>query len=202
MSILTKLSDKARYPGDPKIIEKGPGSLTGADRAARGLGWFSIALGLSELLLAPRYTRAFGIQGREGLVRLFGARELLHGVLTLSVSKEAGLWSRVGGDALDVVAMATALRSPRANRGRITAALIVLAGAGLADVMAAQAVTERESRTRGSRRTYQDRSGFPQGVDRARGAARGAAVAFSESVQYATRRVPTLMPEESLNDRS
>ena len=48
---------------------------------SRGLGWFSIALGLTELFGARRLTKALGMEGQEGLVRAFGAREdarLLH----------------------------------------------------------------------------------------------------------------------------
>jgi len=66
---------------------------------ARGLGWFSIALGVGELLGARSLARALGMRGSEGLIRSYGAREVLSGVLSLSIDKQAGLWSRVGGDA-------------------------------------------------------------------------------------------------------
>ncbi|MEN3289860.1 MAG: hypothetical protein V7634_4160, partial [Bradyrhizobium sp.] len=43
------LSNLVRSKGDPKIVSTGPSSLTAADRLARGLGWFSLALGALEL---------------------------------------------------------------------------------------------------------------------------------------------------------
>ena len=85
----------------------GVNRLTGWD--GRGLGWFSIGLGLVELLAPGRVTRTLGMQGSEGLVRAAGLRELGHGVLSLSTERRLGLWSRVAGDALDVVMLMPAL---------------------------------------------------------------------------------------------
>ena len=41
------------------------------------------------------------MEGHETLVRAFGAREIVSGIMSLSVDKNAGLWARVGGDGLD-----------------------------------------------------------------------------------------------------
>src|SRR3954452_7418714 len=98
-------SNLVRSKGDPKIIASGPSSLGSVDRLARGLGWFSIALGTLELLAPHRVTHALGMEGREGLVRAYGVGELLAGVLTLSVEKKAGLWSRVAGAGLDMATL-------------------------------------------------------------------------------------------------
>ena len=94
-----------RSKGDPQIIETGPSSLTTADNLARGLGWSSIGLGLAELFAAGRIARAFGLEGSETLIRAFGLREIGAGMATLSTEKKAGLWSRVVGDAMDVMAL-------------------------------------------------------------------------------------------------
>ncbi|MBV9317156.1 MAG: hypothetical protein JOZ34_06795 [Gammaproteobacteria bacterium] len=172
MSIATRLSNKARWPGDPTVVSTGPTSLTSADRAARALGWFSIGLGLSELLLARRYARTLGVEGSEWLIRGFGAREIGAGMLTLSPSKAAGLWSRVGGDVLDIGMLGAAAGSPRANRGRVAVAAAFVLGVTVVDVLAARAVSAQHRRGRGGLRDYRDRSGFPQGLEQARGAAR------------------------------
>jgi hypothetical protein len=169
MSIATRLSNKARWSGDPTVVSSGPSSLTGADRAARALGWFSIGLGVSELLLAQRYARMLGVEGREWLIRGFGAREIGAGMLTLSPSKAAGLWSRVGGDVLDIGMLGAAAGSPRANRGRVAVALAFVLGVTLVDVLAARAVSAQHRR--GALRDYRDRSGFPRGLEQARGSA-------------------------------
>ena len=56
MTYISRLSDITRSKGDPKVLRAGPSSLGSADQLARALGWFSIGLGLMELL-APRASR-------------------------------------------------------------------------------------------------------------------------------------------------
>lgn len=170
MNLMTKMSDMARSEGDPKILKSGPSSMGAPDRLAKALGWFSIGLGVSQLLAAPRYTRALGVEGREWMVRAAGLREISHGVLTLSTEKQAGLWSRVGGDMLDIAALAVAMRD-NPKRDNVKTALTAVIGITLLDVIGAQGVTARHARPREQPRDYRDRSGFPQGVARARGAA-------------------------------
>src|SRR3954462_7853181 len=96
--MLQKVSNIARSHGDPKVISTGPSSLGASDRMARNLGWFSIGLGVLEILAPERVTRTFGMEGREGLIRAYGFREVAAGMLTLSTEKKTGLWSRVARD--------------------------------------------------------------------------------------------------------
>jgi hypothetical protein len=176
MTYISRLSDITRSKGDPKILRTGPSSLGGADRLARGLGWFSIGLGLTELLAPRAITRTLGLQGQEGLVRAFGVRELGHGMLSLSVDKRVGLWSRVAGDILDIATVLPALGPGNRKRGNAELAFVMLLGVTALDILGAQGVSVRHSRQRGRQRglsrSYADRSGFPQGADKARGAAR------------------------------
>src|SRR3954470_12864644 len=104
------ISKIARSKGDPTVIHSGPSSLGGADRMAKALGWFSIGLGLTELIAAERITRTLGMEGKEALVRAYGARELGHGIVSLSTEKHLGLLSRVAGDGLDIATLMTAMR--------------------------------------------------------------------------------------------
>ncbi|MGJ4952084.1 hypothetical protein [Bradyrhizobium sp. HKCCYLS20291] len=164
-------SNLVRSKGDPKIISTGPSSLTAADRLARGLGWFSIALGTLELLAPHRVTHALGMQGREGLVRAYGVRELLAGVMTLSVEKRAGLWSRVAGDGLDMVTLLGEVRPSNPRAGTVMAALVMVGGLTVLDYLAAQDVAAQHDPKRGRKRLYSDRSGFPKGITAAKGAA-------------------------------
>ncbi|MEC9483744.1 MAG: hypothetical protein UMU75_10575, partial [Halomonas sp.] len=76
-------------------------SLTGADRLARTLGWFSLGLGLYQVLAPRKITRSLGVEGTEPLVRACGAREIACGIGALSNNPTLAIWSRVGGDALD-----------------------------------------------------------------------------------------------------
>jgi hypothetical protein len=45
------------------------------------------------------------------LVRAYGAREIGSGILSLSVDRQTGLWSRVAGDGLDVATLMSAFRA-------------------------------------------------------------------------------------------
>lgn len=166
------LSNITRSPGDPQVLHEGPSSRGTSDELARGLGWFSIGLGLAELFAARQFTRALGLPGSEMLLRSYGLREIGSGIVSLSTDKTAGLWSRVGGDVLDIVTLATAYRPDNPKRSNVAIALMAVAGITLLDVVAAQGVTRRHQRSVGDRGRYRDRSGFPQGARQARGAAR------------------------------
>jgi hypothetical protein len=169
---MTYLSNIARSEGDPKVLSAGPSSLATADKLAKALGWFSIGLGLTELLGARRLTRALGMEGHETLVRAYGAREIGSGIMALSTEKRTGLWSRVAGDGLDIATLMTAMRPDNPKRDNVGIALAMVVGVTLLDIAAAQAFSVRHSRGRGRPRSYKDRTGFPQGVHAARGAAR------------------------------
>lgn len=170
---MTYISNITRNQGDPRIIRSGPSSLRAADRLGRMLGWFSFGLGLVELLAPRRVTRALGMEGQEGLVRACGAREISAGFLTLSLETEAGLWSRVAGDGLDLATLLTAAGRPgNAKRGNVMLALGAVAAITVLDLLSAQAVHKRHARPRDSeadRSLYRNRSGFPNGLAAARG---------------------------------
>jgi hypothetical protein len=169
---MTYISNIVRRDGDPKVLHSGPSSLTAPDRLGKALGWFSLGLGVAELL-APNYiTRALGMEGQEALVRAYGAREISSGMLSLSTEKSLGLWSRVGGDGIDIATLLTAHRDDNPKKENVTTALAMVAGITLLDIMAAQGTTSGHSRTSNDRNVYRARSGFPKGLETARGAAK------------------------------
>jgi hypothetical protein len=172
MTYITSISNIARSQGDPKVLSTGPGSLDNTDRLARALGWFSIGLGLTELLAPRALTRALGMEGSETLVRAYGMREIGAGIMTLSPDKGLGLQSRVAGDALDIATLLTGLRADNPKRDNVMIALAMVVGVTLLDIAGAKAVNTSQRRSERPRRTYGDRSGYPQGLERARGAAR------------------------------
>src|SRR5437764_13955466 len=76
---------------------------TATFRLAQFLGVFSLMLGLIELIWGGPLGRALGLAGQEWIVRVYGAREFLNGVLILASSKDPTpcIWLSVIGDALD-----------------------------------------------------------------------------------------------------
>lgn len=170
---MTYFSNIVRSEGDPKVVRVGRSSFTKTDGLGRALGWFSLGLGLVELLAPHRVTRVLGMEGKESLVRAYGMREISSGVLSLSTEKHVGLWSRVGGDVIDILTLLPALRDDNPKKQNVTAALALVGGITLIDLMAAEGTTTQHSRSSGDRLLYADRSGFPGGVSAAKGAAKG-----------------------------
>lgn len=168
----TNLSGIARSQGDPRVQRKGRSTLTSADKLARGLGWFSIGLGIVELVAPGRIARTLGLEGREGLIRAYGARELASAIPTLSIDKPIGLALRIAGDVLDLGTLSTALHhdNPKRNNAMIAAALVV--GITLLDLKAYAGVKSAHRRPQGSDRDYSDRGGLPRGAQASRGLAR------------------------------
>ena len=171
--MLSKLADVSRSPGDPKVIETGPSSLKPADRLGRALGWFSMGLGLTELLAPKTVTRWLGVEGNEGLVRAYGAREIASGILCLSVNNDYGAWSRVAGDIVDLASLASAYRDDNAKKGNVGIAIAAVAGIAIVDALAGQSIRSLHNRKGEAVRDYSDRSGFPKGVGYSRGKASG-----------------------------
>src|SRR5947209_1713241 len=71
-------------------------------RLAQFLGVFSLLLGIGELILGDAIAQYIGLGGYEWLIRVYGAREFLNGVLILaSKDPTPWIWLRVIGDMLD-----------------------------------------------------------------------------------------------------
>ena len=106
---------------------------------ARGLGWFSIALGVAQIAAPRKVGRLVGLANHSGLMRLIGLREVATGIGILSQARPTGwLWGRVGGDALDLALLGTALATGHASKGRVAAATAAVAGVTALDVACSQ----------------------------------------------------------------
>jgi uncharacterized membrane protein len=123
------LTERAR-PGLPS---------TSAKRLAKGLGWFSVGLGLAELLAPRAIANISGVSNKHtGLIRLYGLRELASGIAIFSQKKPTeAVWSRVAGDAIDLISLGVACTAPEAKRGRITFATANVAAVTALDVICA-----------------------------------------------------------------
>ncbi len=181
---MNRISNITRSDGDPKVLRSGPSSMSAVDRLAKALGWFGLGLGVTELIAPGRITHALGMQGKEGLVRAYGVREIASGVLSLSTEKQAGLWSRVAGDGLDVSTLLTGLREGNPKRNNVSAALAAVLGVTVLDLVAAQGTTAHRKHSIAPGHLYRNRSGFPAGLQAAAGAARDLGNATPASPSY------------------
>lgn len=110
----------------------------GSERMATALGWFSIGLGVAQVLAPREVARLIGVSERNGLMRACGAREIATGIGILTQERPAGwLWARVAGDVMDVALLSNALAQDEdADRGRVAAAIAAVVGVGAADFLA------------------------------------------------------------------
>lgn len=121
---------------------------------ARGLGLFSVGLGLAELAAPRGVARLIGVRDDaavRAVLRVMGARELAAGAGVLSGRRPSTwLWGRVAGDALDLGLLAAAFTRVRSRRGRLAVATAAVAGVTAMDVLAAR--TAPRARWQPSRR--------------------------------------------------
>jgi uncharacterized membrane protein len=112
-----------------------------AERLANALGWFSIGLGVAEVVAPRAVAQLIGVRDHDRtrkVLRGYGVREIAAGVGTLSRPQPAGwLWGRVAGDLLDLSSLGSAMTSSRSNRARIGAATAAVIGVTALDVRCA-----------------------------------------------------------------
>ena len=102
------------------------------EKLADFLGWFSVGLGVSQIVMPRVVSKICGIDDSDGntvLMRALGMRELTSGVGILTQKHPTNwVWSRVAGDALDLsLLVLTALRNPDRRARTAFAAANVLA---------------------------------------------------------------------------
>jgi hypothetical protein len=143
------------------------------DNLARGLGWFSIALGLAEVAAPRKLTRALGLEGHEQLVFAYGVREIMTGIgILASRDPTPWIWGRVGGDAIDIATLTAGLSEDNPKRGNVMIAMASVLGATAADIYCAQKLSSESPRPLPPLRDYSNRSGLPRPPQEMRGAAR------------------------------
>ncbi len=112
-------------------------------KLARGLGWFSIILGLGELAGGEQMDETFGTRDRRNLYRVFGLREIAVGIGALVAKYPTPwIWGRVAGDALDLAALGESLRLKTVDRQNLAIAIAAVAGVTALDVFCALKLSE------------------------------------------------------------
>ena len=124
-------------------------------KIATGLGWFSIGLGVAELVAPDRVARLIGVRPTSTsrtLLRAFGARELAAGIGILSNDRPTGwVWSRVAGDVMDLSMLGTAMSKDDTDRTRLNAAAAAVIGVTALDIVAGNGLSSQQSERNGGR---------------------------------------------------
>jgi uncharacterized membrane protein len=124
-----------------------------AEQLARFLGWFSIGLGIAEIVAPRQLAEMIGVQNRPGVFRLMGIREIGSGVAILSQEQPAGaVWSRVAGDMLDLALLGSQLDSDNPERQKTLAATMSVLGVTAVDLYTARTLSQQSNGGSGSRR--------------------------------------------------
>lgn len=113
-----------------------------AETLADALGWFSIGLGLAQVVAPDGVARMIGAKPDEGttrLMRAFGLRELSAGIGILSHRKtDTWVRARVAGDAMDLAMLGRTLMSNDTDRAKTVAATVAVLGVTALDLLAAE----------------------------------------------------------------
>jgi uncharacterized membrane protein len=147
---------RPRFPTTAGHEESRTLGATSPERLAHRLGWFSISLGLAEVL-APRLLSRLlvGSDRYANLIRLYGARELASALMIFAQGARptAAMWSRVAGDAVDIATLVAAGASPRTNRGGVAIAAASVLGGTALDVYCARQLSREPRAEPGIRMT-------------------------------------------------
>ena len=153
------------------LSQRGQADTT-THRLAQGLGVFSIVLGIIELICGRWLSRSLGLDGKEGVVRLYGGREILTGIAILaSKDPTPWIWGRVAGDALDIGTLAYGYTRDSDDITGIVPALVAVAGATAADVYCATKLSNESKVPLAPLKDYSNRSGFPNRLPQRQGVA-------------------------------
>src|SRR5688572_2498349 len=93
-------------------------SMTPGLRAARIMGWASFGLAATFFAAPGRIARTFGLEGKENLIRVFGAQEVMAGMGALSTEATPAMWGRAAGDVIHIATVATGLQSQQPQQRR------------------------------------------------------------------------------------
>src|SRR3954453_1984352 len=134
--------------GRPGVRRK---AVIRSQRTAHRLGWFSVGLGLAEILAPRALGRAIGVgygPGKGSILRAYGLREIAAGLGILSRRRPAAwMWARVAGDAMDLALLGAAMRGRNGrDRARIAGAIGAVVGVTALDYLTARRLDRSQVR--------------------------------------------------------
>ena len=111
-----------------------------AQKLSLGLAGFSLGLGLYEVLAPKHLCRLLGLEGKEGLIRFYGFREIGAGIGIFAAQPNPNLWvwARAGGDALDLATLGTAFREGNPKQKNAFVAVLAVLGVTVLDMLCGQ----------------------------------------------------------------
>lgn len=123
-----------------QIVE---GSARSGSGLAKGLGWYSLALGAAELIAPRLMAEIVGADPKSmrtrALLRACGLREIVSGIAVLAQPhRPMPLWFRVAGDALDLSLLGATALNAKANGLRVAGSTAAVLGVTALDVIAAK----------------------------------------------------------------
>lgn len=141
-----KRSDSQQVDGENFVELKYRNLENAAEgKLASGLGIFSIALGIGEVLMPTKLGELSGIDPKlRAFLPLLGAREISHGIGILAgVKPTTAVWTRVGGDAVDLAFLGAAMAAKNSNKKRLIISTLAVLGVGALDLYCAQKLASR-----------------------------------------------------------
>ncbi|HEU4632090.1 MAG TPA: SRPBCC family protein [Gemmatimonadaceae bacterium] len=134
----------------------------GDARLADAIGWFSVGLGLAQLVVPDRVARLVGVEtGTRGraVMRTLGARELASGIGILTASSPGPwLWARVAGDVTDLALLGNVATEEQARRRRTAAAAAAVLGIAALDAVTGERLTRQPGMPQAARGIHVTRS--------------------------------------------
>ncbi len=111
-----------------------------AQKLSLGLAWFSLGLGFYEVVAPKHLSRLLGLEGKEGLIRFYGLREIGAGVgvFASQPNPAAWVWARAAGDVLDLATLGTAFRPDNPKQKNAFAAVLAVLGVTVLDMLCGQ----------------------------------------------------------------
>lgn len=102
---------------------------------AVGIGWFSAAVGLMQLIAPRKFSKVTGVSSHPRFTRFLGARNFLIGGAILTRSNPVKcVHAKVASDAMDLALLSGALCAGPKSRGRLASTLGVAAGVTALDM--------------------------------------------------------------------
>jgi uncharacterized membrane protein len=121
------------------------------EQRALGLGWFSVGLGLAQLVAPRQVAQLIGVDDDEQTclaMRALGVRELTCGIGLLSETRPAAwAWARVAGDVMDLMLLGYAYRDDRPSADRALSTAGSLLGVTWLDAQTALQLGREQRRT-------------------------------------------------------